>query len=163
MTTTLAQRQHLAELMDLLVQHEPRVHYRQARPMLTRSIRTEKQLRDALTGKAGVTMDCSESVTLLCRLAGLADPSGLGYNGTGYTGTMLDHLTHYSEPYNANVGALVVFGPRDGEHVCMVRTVGDDPILFSHGQESGPAYVRFSVERAYHRAPARFLSITKLG
>lgn len=161
--TTDAQRHRLGELMDLLVEHEPKVHYRQQRPMTTRTIRSEKALRAALATRAGVSMDCSESVTLLCRLAGLADPNGLGYNGAGYTGTMLAHLPHYSDPFNAGVGALVVFGPGNGDHVCMVRRIGHDPVLFSHGQERDPAFIRFSVERAYHRSPARFLSIARLG
>lgn len=161
--TSHAQRQHLAKLMDALVHAEPAIHYRQTRPMQTAAIKTEAQLLHALAQPAGITMDCSESVTLLCRIAGLADPNGLGYDGTGWTGTLLEHLPHYNDPRHANVGALVVFGPGGGEHVCMVRHVGPDPVLFSHGQEAGPAFIRYSVERAYHRAPTTFLSIASLG
>lgn len=163
MTTTPTQRRELARIMDLLVQYEPKVHYRQVRPMSTRSIDDVTELLARLKSPGGVTMDCSESVTLLCRLAGLHDPNGLGYNGTGYTGTLLEHLTHYHDPLRANVGGLVVFGPGTGEHVCMVRRTGADPLLFSHGQEAGPLLVRYSVERRAHTAPATFLSIAKLG
>lgn len=149
--------------MDELVAAEPRVHYGQVRPMVTAKIRDEAALRRALARPAGITLDCSEIATLLCRLAGLADPNGRGYDGSGYTGTMLEHLPHYDDPRRANIGALVVLGPGTGEHVCMVRTPGPDPILFSHGWEGGPALIRFSAERAYHRPPATFLAISGLG
>jgi hypothetical protein len=162
-TTTPAQRRELGRLMDLLVEYEPKVHYAQVRPMRTRSIANAHELLQALRSPRGITMDCSESVTLLCRLAGLHDPSGLGFNGQGYTGTLLEHLQHYTDPSIAAVGGLVVFGPGNGQHVAMVRRAGHDPLLFSHGQERGPLLVRYSVERHAHTAPARFLSIEKLG
>src|SRR4051812_8894659 len=100
--------------------HEPQIHYRQARPMHTRDYR-EQAIADILAADHGsLTMDCSEAVTLLCRLAGLADPNGNGYNGLGFTGTLLKTLPHYATPSHAEVGALVVYGPGDGEHVSMV-------------------------------------------
>lgn len=160
--TSHAQRLELASLMDYLVQHRGNIHYAQRRPMATHALKTVSALKRAVASREGVTMDCSESVTLLCRLAGLDDPNGLHYNGLGYTGTLLDHLPHYKPAQNADVGALVVFGPGTGQHVCMVRHAGPNPTLFSHGQESGPFYVPFNVERGYHSAPATFLSIASL-
>lgn len=35
--------------------------------------------------------DCSESSTLCYRWAGLPDPNGNAYDGTGYTGTLIEH------------------------------------------------------------------------
>jgi hypothetical protein len=160
--TTTNQREHMARLMDLLVLDKPEVHYREIRPMPTCHIKTEAQLRSALQQPNGITMDCSESVTLICKLAGLHDPNGRGYNCTGDTGTMLDHLNHYADPRVALVGALVVFGPGRGEHVCMVRTPGRNPTLFSHGQERGPFFISLSEERKFHNPPVTFLSIAKL-
>ena len=151
----------MGQLMDMLVQHEPLIHYKQIRPMTTRVL-TEQQLVDLFAAKKTISMDCSESVTLICRLAGLADPNGLAYNGRGFTGTMLDHLKHYTSPVAADVGALVVFGPGEGDHVCMVRKRGKDPLLFSHGQERGPFYVHLSDERRAQKPPTTFLSIAKL-
>ncbi len=107
-------------------------------------------------------MDCSESVTLLCRLADLDDPNGLNYNGQGLTGTLLGHLRHYSNPRAANIGALVVFGPGTGHHVCMVRRPGVNPLLFSHGQERGPFFISLSEEAKYQPKPVTFLSIAGL-
>lgn len=157
-----AQRRHLGRLMDLLVGHEPQVHYAQVRPMQTRHI-TEHELLATISH--GITMDCSESVTLLCRLAGIGDPNGKHFDGSGYTGTLLQHLPHYTDPRKAKVGALVVFGPgrhHDGDHVCMVRRPGPNPLLFSHGQERGPFYISLSEEKKYHPEPTTFLSIANL-
>lgn len=147
--------------MDMLVQNEPLIHYGQKRPMTTRNLR-EQQLADLFKARKTITMDCSESVTLLCRLAGLADPNGKNYSGYGFTGDMLDHLKHYTRPASADVGALVIFGPSPGDHVCMVRKKGRDPLLFSHGQERGPFYVHLSDEKKAHRPPVTFLAVAPL-
>src|SRR5436190_6435118 len=158
---TAAQRAHLAASMRFLIAHEPQVHYAQVRPMRTIHL-SEAEAETLLANGHGLTMDCSESVTVLCRWAGLHDPNGLGYNGAGFTGTLLAHLPHYTRPSAAGVGALVVFGPAPGDHVCMVLTPGEDPVLFSHGSERGPLKLPLSVERRYHRPPVTFLSIAAL-
>lgn len=165
MKTTAKQRRELATAMDFLVAHEPHVHYPPGdrRTGSVYAIKTLQTLERRVLAPQGLTLDCSQSVELLCHVAGLQDPNGLGYRSDGYTGTLLDHLPHYRGPKGASVGALVVFGPGTGEHVCMVRHPGEDPILFSHGQERGPVYIRLSVERRYHRAPVTFLSIAGLG
>ena len=156
-----AQRKHLHALMRYLLAHEPQIHYAQIRPMRTVHL-SETDMRHRLDSGGALTMDCSESVTCLCKWAGLHDPNGHGYDGTGYTGSMLDHLPHYTDASKAKVGGLVVFGPGTGDHVCMVLEAGSDPMLFSHGQERGPIAIRFSAERAWHRRPATFLSIAHL-
>ncbi len=158
---TDAQRKHLAELMDWLVAKKTLIHYLQHRPMTTARIR-EQELADRFAARRTISTDCSETVTLLCRLAGLADPNGAGYNGSGWTGSMLEHLPHYSDPAAAEVGALVVFGPGGGDHVCMVRRRGKNPNLFSHGQEAGPIFASFAAEARAHKPPARFLSVAQL-
>jgi hypothetical protein len=147
--------------MRYLLAHEPQIHYAQVRPMRTVHL-TEQEADTLLAAGHGLTMDCSESVTVLCKWAGLHDPNGLGYDGQGYTGTLLAHLPHYTRPSAAEIGALVVFGPPPGDHVCMVLMPGDDPVLWSHGSERGPVKVALSVERSFHRAPVTFLSIAAL-
>ena len=151
----------MGELMDLLVAKKAKVHYAQVRPMVTLTIHTEKALRRALRSRAGITMDCSESVTLICHLAGLRDPNGLNYDGEGYTGTLLKYLPHYSDPARARTGALWVVGGGTGEHVCMVRHPDkDNPILFSHGTEADPSYYPLSTMiAAFPGQPWTFLSI----
>jgi hypothetical protein len=148
--------------MRWTVAHEPLIHYAQMRPMRTAHYH-EQELADLFDAVGHtIAMDCSEGVTLLCRLAGLRDPNGAGYDGSGYTGTLLAHLPHYTKPSGADVGALVVFGPGAGDHVAMVDTPGSDPLLWSHGAENGPRLVRLSVEKAVHRPPTTFLSIAAL-
>src|SRR2546423_7566147 len=107
---TDAQRRDLHRLMAYLLAHEPQIHYRQLRPMRTVQV-SETELRSRLDHGGTIAMDCSEAVTCLCKWAGLHDPNGLHYNGSGFTGTMLARLPHYSDPSKAKVGALCAFGP----------------------------------------------------
>ena len=158
---TVAQRRHLHELMAYLCEHEPQVHYLQRRPMRLTAL-SEAQLRTLLDAGHGIAADCSESATALCRWGGLSDPNGMHYDGWGNSGSMWSHLPHYTNPRHADVGALVTFGPSGADHAAMVYTPGADPLLWSHGAEAGPRLVRFSVERAVHRAPVTFLSIAHL-
>ena len=158
---TSAQRKHLAALMDWLVSKEPLIDYRQYRPMTTTKFLEQELVNHFAAGKK-ISSDCSETVTLVCRLAGLADPNGSNYNGYGFTGTMLDHLPHYTDPKGAEIGALVVFGPGDGDHVGMVRKASTDPVIFDHGSQTGPKFRKLSVIKAYHRPPTIFLAIRNL-
>lgn len=161
---TEAQRDHLHELMHFLLQYEPQVHYAEVRPM--RSVHfSEQQVETLLKNGHGITMDCSEGVTCLCKWAGLSDPNRRGYNGQGNTSTLRQSLPNYTNPKKARTGAIVVFGPGYGEHAAMVLDpdpVHGDPLLWSHGGEHGPIAIRLSVERQYHHAPVTFLSIANL-
>lgn len=148
--------------MDFTYRERARIHYAQRRPMPTQHLHSLHLLQQALQSPRGVTMDCSEGVTLLCHIAGLDDPNGFDYDGHGFTGTLLHHLPHYADARNAKIGALVVFGPGSGDHVCMVRQPGANPLLWSHGQESGPIYISLREEARYQRPPITFLSIAKL-
>ena len=159
---TEAQRKHLKALMKWLVSKESLVHYRQARPMATIHW-IEQPLADHFEKGLTISSDCSEMVTLLCKLSGLQDPNGRGYDGYGNTDSILSHLPHYSDPSAAQVGALCVYGPQGrSHHVVMVYEPGKDPLCFSHGTESDPRFVRWSVEKAYQPAPATFCSIRHL-
>ncbi len=151
---TTKQRQKLHAPAVQLIEHGAQIHYAQIRPM--RSVHLAAP-------HYPMTMDCSEAVTCLCKWAWLKDPNGLHYNGSGYTGTMLDHLPHYHDPANAMVGALVIFGPGTGEHVAMVLEPDHrNPLLFSHGSEAGPIAVRLHDEAQAHHPPVTFLSIAAL-
>ena len=76
-------------------------------------------------------------MTLLWWLSGAPDPNGLGYNHTGYTGTLLSHCTHI--PAGKVVpGDLVVYGPGSGQHVAVIVAVnGSDILTVSHGGPTG--------------------------
>jgi hypothetical protein len=147
--------------MAYLLDREPEIHYLQRRPMRLLHY-SEATVRHLLDTGQGIAADCSESVTWLCKCAGLHDPTGNHFDGYGNTSSMFQHLPHYTSPATAQVGALCVFGPGGADHVVMVMTPGDDPWVWSHGAERGPRKLRWSVERAFHRSPATFLSIAGL-
>lgn len=150
MPVTQTQRNHLVRLAQLLNKYSPDVDYAQVRPMRTRYL-TQSQLTTDLEHNVPVTMDCSESVTLMFRLASLADPNGLKYDGEGWTGTMLAHLPHFTEWEKVHEGTLIVFGAYPGEHVVMVtRPNGDDPDVYSHGSHANHAIWSFKTEQTYH-------------
>lgn len=156
------QRAAMRYVMDYLLAHRNRCHYAEIRPMHSRSIASMFVLKQRIAAPGGLTMDCSEAVTLICKLAGLADPNGLNYDGAGFTGTMLDHLPHYVDAGAAKIGALCVFGPGTGTHVAMVHERGHDPVLWTHGETGDPSLHRLSWMAPGFEPPVTFLSILDL-
>lgn len=157
------QRNHMVTLATILNRYAPDVDYEQIRPMRTRSL-PEYELINHLEHEIPVTMDCSESVTLICRLSGLKDPNGLNYDGYGYTGTMLDHLPHFTDWGEVHRGTLIVFGGGTGEHVVMVTAPnGENPEVYSHGSHANHAIWDLNTERKYHQGQEiRLLAIAEL-
>jgi hypothetical protein len=154
------------ELMSLLLTHEPQVNYplhdiRGAKDAATWRL-TEAQLRTKLASGGHIMFDCSQAVTQICKWAGLDDPNGLDYRYAGFTGTLLAHLRHYSDPRSAAMGAIVVYGPGTGDHASMVYEPGANPLLWSHGFDGGPVLIRLSEQRKHHRAPVTFCNISRL-
>lgn len=147
--------------MRYLLAHEPQIHYLQRRPMHLTAW-SETYLRHLLDNGYGIAADCSESVTALCRWAGLHDPTGNHFDGYGNTASMYGFLPHFTDPKLSQVGGLCVYGPDGADHVTITYTPGADPLVWSHGAERGPRLVRWSVEKAVHRHPATFLSIARL-
>ena len=129
------------------VAHEPEIHYAKTRPIDGHGH----------AHKLPLTTDCSGFVTDCYEWAGAPDPNGNGFNGLGFTGTMLAHCRHI--PASAVQGGdLVIWGLPPGEHVALVLEPGRDPLLASHGQEAGPIAISFSAESAAHHPPATWLS-----
>jgi len=141
----------MAEIMDEGVHNEPRIHYGQVRPYphITREHwRTSE-----------VTTDCSGSSTIICMLAGVPkDPNGSHYNGYGYTGTIMAHARPITRA-ELKIGDLIVFGPYPGHHIVMVRKLGSDPLVFSHGQEKGPFFIRLSEEQKFQSKVLHYYSV----
>lgn len=133
------------------VSHEPDIHYSQGSDRFS-ALNNPRQLP--------LNTDCSAFYTLCCKWAGVPDPNGLGYNGYGFTGTLLTHGKVISLE-EALPGDAIVYGPGSGDHVVMiVDTMNQqDPIVVSHGQERGPIKIRHSVEVSSHRAPVRVLRL----
>ncbi len=148
--------------MDFLFTEARRVHYAEVRPMHSAHIDSLVKLQHAVAARGGLIMDCSEAVTLICHVAGLSDPNGNHYDGSGWTGSLLTHLPHYSDASKAGVGALCVFGAAPGVHVAMVHQPGRDPLMWTHGEESDPSIHRLSWMLPGFKPPHTFLSIAAL-
>lgn len=83
-------------------------------------------------------LDCSMYVTNAYRAAGLRDPNGFGFNGYGYTGTLVVHGTRvFGVP---RAGDLVFYGSPIS-HVAIATGGG---YVSSHGSEPGPLHVRWN-------------------
>ena len=127
--------------MRWALSREPHIHYRQARPFRVLAI---------LKRDATITTDCSGSSTMVDRAAGWRDPNGLGFNGYGYTGTMRSHTPRKSLA-NCKVGDFIVYGGGTGAHVVKVfKPHPTNPVVFSHGQESGPRLYTHAQQVAAH-------------
>lgn len=126
-----------------LVDHAPRIHYDQRRPI-------DYDFRKALSSW---TADCSGSTAAIYKDAGAPDPTGQGYDGFGNTDTILATLDAIS-PRQARRGDLVLFHVgSDGRHVCVLLESPRwhrDPWCESHGGEYGPLHVPLSTEIRYH-------------
>ncbi len=109
-----------------------------------------------------ITTDCSGFATLMAKWAGMPDPNGLGYDGQGFTGTLLSHLPHipFAKTWR---GDLCVFGTGTGTHVVVLALGGKvmaDPEVYSHGFQGGPIRLPLSAESRYHAGqPRTFLQI----
>jgi lysozyme family protein/peptidoglycan hydrolase-like protein with peptidoglycan-binding domain len=99
--------------------------------------------------------DCSGFATLCYSWAGAPNPNAAGtYDARqpAFTGSMLGHLRKIPKAA-AKPGDLVVWTPPGtGQHVCLVVSGGPDPMLVSHGDDSGPKKLRFSAEDGYQRS-----------
>jgi len=132
-------------------QHEPSWHYAQVRPIPLSRIKQRL---------LPITTDCSGGVTGLAYAGGIPDPNDFGYNGQGYTGSLLQGCPHILQR-QALAGDFVAFGPYPGEHVVMLMEAGvsngSDPLVWSHGQEGGPLIYRLSSAKRIHHTPVVFL------
>lgn len=106
------------------------IHYEEIRPM-------------PLTNRLPITTDCSGFATLCYYLAGCPDPNGFGYNGSGYTGTLIGHGKEIPLK-KVRGGDLVIYGPGTGDHVAVIidTTIPSNPLAVSHGDENGPTVIR---------------------
>ena len=105
-------------------------------------------------GALPLATDCSAFSTLCYSWAGAPNPNGRGAydpRKPAYTGSMLDRCRRIPRSA-AEPGDLVVWMPPSrGQHVCIVVKPGADPVLVSHGDNSGPKRLRFSAEDGYQR------------
>lgn len=92
--------------------------------------------------KFPVTTDCSGFVSLCFYEAGGFDPNGCNFNGSGYTGTLLDHGTRITRD-KVVPGDVIVYGTYPGVHAALVVKVNPegDILTVSHGEEGDPSLV----------------------
>lgn len=160
-------RARLKELLEVLIEHKAQLGYpnkdvRGAKDAATFRLSRAGALEHLKLGGV-LTFDCSGAIQCAYKWAGgLADPCGLHFKVEGFTGSMLAHLRHYSDPRRARVGAIVIFGPATGEHGAIVIGPGDDPLLFSHGLRGVTGPIRLSEERKFHSEPVTFLNVSSL-
>lgn len=141
-------RERFVDICRWAIANSAQIHYAETRPM-------------PITVKAKtlpLTVDCSGSTTLFAKWAGAPDPNGLGYNGEGFTGTLMNHCRKISRN-QVRPGDLAVFGSYPGHHVAVVVGVkpNGDLELESHGSEAGPLDIALSVEQRY-QPPVAFYS-----
>lgn len=117
-------REKIVAYCEWGIAHADQIHYAQVRPMPSRA----KQLP--------LVTDCSGFATLAYKFAGAPDPNGLDYNGTGYTGTQMNHGRQVQNP---KPGDLIFYGEKPGHHVVIYLYEWHGAwICCSHGQEIGP-------------------------
>lgn len=104
-------------------------------------------------GGQAIILDCSEMYTMCCRMAGLQDPnyeigSSSAYDGYGDTDTMYANPStpHFTAAIDAHIGSPAIFSVGDvTKHVAWVLKQGKDPVMFNHGDASGPHEILLSV------------------
>jgi cell wall-associated NlpC family hydrolase len=122
--------------------HEPEIHY------------TQGTARDDFLhepkGRLPLWTDCSGFVTYCYWAAGLPDPSGLAYRFLGFTGTLLANAQNHGrvlfDVSQARPGDPIIIGPGTGWHAVLCLEAGPDPLVVSHGSETGPRIQRLSVD-----------------
>lgn len=157
----MTKRAQMKSIMTYISNFARLCNYVEKRPMTLTKI-TLPQLHNIFAAGEHINSDCSETVTAVCKWAGLKDPNGMGYDGSGNSETMLSHLRNYRNARLARTGAIVHF--QNPDHVAFVykpSPILGNPTLWEHGAP-GIAIVKLSVEKQFHNGPVIFLSIAKL-
>jgi hypothetical protein len=118
------------------VAHRDSFRYEQVRPIPVGASRDDQP----------IITDCSGFVTLMARWSGIDDPNGRGYDGEGWTGTLLEHLPAVAFG-RTQPGDIAVFGTFPGVHCAVLLQAGRDaadPWAVSHGGPGDPKRTRLS-------------------
>jgi peptidoglycan hydrolase-like protein with peptidoglycan-binding domain len=105
------------------------------------------------------TTDCSGFAEMMARWSGAADPSGVGFDGSGATGSILAYSKHITQA-ETQPGDFAVFGPPPGQHMVVLTESAADgygALCVSHGQQGDPVEVPLSEEIVAH--PITFLRL----
>lgn len=91
-------------------------------------------------GELPWTGDCSSWVTTCYKWAGCPDPNGEGYDGEGYTGTLLSRGKRLAVEA-VLPGDVVVYGAGTGVHTAVIVEGGANPLTSSMGRPGDPELV----------------------
>lgn len=157
-------RSEIGDLLDWCCDRRDRIHYppgdRRVLNVTAELIPDLVAFKTLIVRPGGVTFDCSQFVYAILLAVGLKPP-----RPWGYTGTLLADFPHYSDPRDALVGAVVVYGPGTGRHTTITRHADPthgNPVQCSQGQESDPRMISLLSEAAGQPAPVTMLSIAHL-
>jgi hypothetical protein len=135
---TIAQvRQNMVANCRWAVAHHNQINYAEIRPYPLTPPRT-----------LPFTTDCSGFAEMMARWSGAADPSGAGFDGSGWTGSILDNSHHITQA-ETQPGDFAVFGPHPGVHMVVLTESaagGNGAMCVSHGRQGDPVEVPLSEE-----------------
>lgn len=143
---TTVQRHHIAGLLTFLHSHAGQLRYPpgdvRTQADATAWHLTETQAEHLLEHGGYMQMDCSEFCSWVLKCVGCWP-----WGSPGYTGSHLASIRPvYTNPRDADVGALVVFGPGTGHHEAIVEVpdhLHGNPVLASHGR---PGFDRVTLD-----------------
>lgn len=141
-------RQNIVNECEWGVNHDANIHYDQIRPTPNAKWKAHQ---------LPITTDCSGSEEAIFYTSGATDPSGLGFNGQGNTATLYANAEHLPLSELIPGDFIICFKGTETEHVYIVvaRLGNGDIKLFSHGQESTPAYENLSAVAGYWNSVGR--------
>lgn len=144
-------RAAVVEIWHYLIANAHWVHYpvNDVRVREIIEITTMAELEAAV--REGLTIDCSQTVTLVCHVAGAGCPNGSyakNWAADGNTETLLEGCEHITKT-QTKAGDIRIYGPGGGHHAAQVLAKGTDPLLGSQGKETpDPHAIRDSQEVA---------------
>lgn len=122
-----------------------RIHYSQARPMTHLGDSPGHEWSADCSGYATSAFFWADRYTVFP----VRDPNGMGYNGYGFTGTLLAHNKKRNVPLRRDyffTGDMAIYGSSlwNTKHVTICRRNGNakQSIWSSHGREAGPEPTR---------------------
>jgi hypothetical protein len=138
-------RQRIQNQCDWGVGNSAQIHYSQDLTLRNQSLSRWKN------HELPFSTDCSGALTDIFHAAGAPDPSGLGYNAIGNTGTLYSNSEHILMSHLEPGDFIICFKGAESEHVYIVRRklANGDYQIFTHGDESCPKYENLSQVSSY--------------
>lgn len=169
MTSVPDYRARTVEINDFWHAHADLIDYveeRSADDIMSTHGLSQAEVQAMFARGEHIAMDCSEAFVTNCRWSGLPDPSGptFNYNGYGNTGTILAFLDRISIADGLPGDGYEWLIPPGVAHITQkVSGSGENPMVFSNGDESGPYIYPLSDDEPSHAGQAlACLSIAKL-